>query len=81
MIPSLARLRVSGHRRTIRLWLPLFLLWPLALPFAGVLAVVALVCGVAPAGALRAAWQLACGSRGLHVEVDSPGFGFQVRLS
>ena len=85
MIPSLAVVRVGGHhRRGIRLWLPLFLLWPLILPFAVVVAgaalVVARVSGVAAAGALRTAWQLVSGWRGMHIEVDGPEVAFQVRF-
>jgi hypothetical protein len=85
MIPCLAMVRVGGHRRRgIRLWLPLFLLWPLMLPFAVVIAVAALVLarayGIAAAGTLRTAWQLASGWRGMHIEVDSPEVAFQVRF-
>lgn len=85
MIPCLATVRVGRrHRRAIRLWLPLFLLWPLLLPFALVLAVagpiMARAYGVAAAGALRTAWQLASGCRGMRIEVDSPEVAFQVRF-
>ena len=84
MIPSLAIVRVGGHRRGIRLWLPLFLLWPLIPPLAVVLAVAVLVMarayGIAAAGALRAAWQLASGWRGMHIEVDSPEVALQIRF-
>jgi len=66
VIPCLATVRVGGRRRRgIRLWLPLFLLWPLILPLAG---------------APRTAWQLASGLRGMHIEVDSPEVAFQVRF-
>jgi hypothetical protein len=85
VIPCLAIVRVGGHRRRgIRLWLPLFLLWPLMLPLAVVLAVAGLVMarayGVAAAGALRTAWQLASGWRGMHIEVDGPEVAFEVRF-
>ena len=85
MIPCLALVRVGRHqRRSIRLWLPLFLLWPLVLPFAVVLAVAGLIVarayGVAAAGALRTAWQLVSGWRGMHIEVDGPGVAFRVRF-
>jgi hypothetical protein len=85
VIPCLATVRLGGHRRRgIRLWLPLFLLWPLILPFAVVLAVagavIARAYGVAAAGALRTAWQLASGLRGMHIEVDGPEVAFQVRF-
>jgi hypothetical protein len=84
MIPCLAVVRVGGRRRTIRLWLPLFLLWPLILPFVVIFAVPGLVVarayGVAAVGALRTAWQLVSGSRGMHIEVDSPEVALQVRF-
>lgn len=83
MIPCLAMVQVGGHRhRGIRLWLPLFLLWPFMLPFAAVLVVAGLV--MAPsfgvAGAPRMAWRLASGLRGMHIEVDSPEVALQVRF-
>jgi len=85
MIPCLAMVQVGGHRRrTIRLWLPLFLLWPLMLPFAVVFAVAGLVVarayGLATADVLRTAWQLVSGWRGMHIEVDNPEVAFQVRF-
>jgi hypothetical protein len=85
VIPSLAIVRVGGQRgRGIRLWLPLFLLWPLLLPFAVVLAVAVLVMarayGIAATGALRTAWQLASGWRGMHIEIDSPEVALLVRF-
>ncbi len=83
MIPCLATVRVGGRRRRgIRLWLPLFLLWPLILPLAVVLVVAGLVLGPTSgvAGAPRTAWQLASGLRGMHIEVDSPEVAFQVRF-
>ena len=70
-MPSLAVVRVGGDHRTLRLWLPLFLLWPLMLPLAA-------------AGPLLArpyaAWQFVSGLRGTHIEVDSPGFTFRIRF-
>jgi hypothetical protein len=85
VIPGLAIVRVGGQRgRAVRLWLPLFLLWPLLLPFAVLLAVAGVVVarayGIAAAGALRAVWQLVSGLRGLHIEVDSPGAVFQIKF-
>ena len=82
MIPYLAMVRVGGRRRGIRLWLPLFLLWPLVPPFAVVLAVAAAVMTrkYAVAAALRTAWQLASGCRGMHIEVDSPEIALRIRF-
>src|SRR5256885_564850 len=42
MLPCLAMVRLGGRRRSVRLLLPLFLLWPLMLPFAVVLALAGL---------------------------------------
>jgi hypothetical protein len=83
MIPSLAMVRVGGHRhRGIRLWLPLFLLWPFLLPVAVIFVVAGLV--VAPsfgvAAAPRMVWRLASGLRGLHIEIDSPEVALQIRF-
>jgi hypothetical protein len=85
VIPCLAMIRVGGHgRRGIRLWLPLFLLWPLLLPLAVVLVVASLVLarayGITTANALGTAWQLATGWRGMHIEVDGPDVAFQIRF-
>ncbi|BFU44753.1 hypothetical protein [Krasilnikovia sp. MM14-A1004] len=82
MIPWLAMVRVGRHG--IRLWLPLFLLWPLILPFAVALAVgvviVARVHRVSAAGALRTGWQLVSGWRGMQFEIDDSDVAFQVRF-
>jgi hypothetical protein len=68
----------------MRLWLPLFLLWPLLLPLAVVLAVAAVVLarlyGVTAGGILRTAWQLATAWRGMHLEVDAPNVAFRIRF-
>ncbi|GAB1691925.1 hypothetical protein [Krasilnikovia sp. M28-CT-15] len=85
MIPSLAVVRVrGGRRRAIQLWLPIFLLWPLLLPFALALAiggpVLARVTGVGAADTWRIGWQLLSGCRGAHLAVDTPGFAFQARF-
>jgi hypothetical protein len=85
MIPSLAKVRVGRrHSRGVRLWLPLFLLWPLLVPLAVVLVVASIVLaamtGATVATILRTAWQLACGFRGTCVEVDSSDVAFQVRF-
>jgi hypothetical protein len=81
VIPSLAMVRVGGHRRrAIRLWLPLFLLWPLLLPLAVVGLFVARAYGLTGTGVLRAAWQFVSGWRGTHIEIDGPGIAFRVRF-
>ena len=77
--PSLLRVRVrQPGRRTRRIWLPLILLWPLAIAIFVVLLPILLI--VAAAGGnlrkfLVLTWRsfgLLCALRGLHVEVDEP---------
>jgi len=77
MIPMLAVLRIERPpRRVLRLWLPLFLFWLLALPIAVVaLPVVALVLLVLRRNPLRlfaAYWNLLNGISGTHVEMRKP---------
>jgi hypothetical protein len=71
VIPGLAVVRVGGDNRTLRLWLPLFLLWPLMLPLA--------LAGPVVARA-HIAWQFVSALRGTYIEVDSPGFTFRIRF-
>jgi hypothetical protein len=83
------RLRIADNgRKKIRLWLPLFLLWPGLLVLAVVVAPLALLLALiasGPRGAKRwamACWYLyasICALRGLNVEVD--GKGDQVLVS
>ena len=74
----LAVVRILPHRmgRTIRLWVPLFLVWLLLLPFLIVLLpvyfVVCAVMDIAPFGTLGAVLMLLGSLNGTHVEVDSP---------
>ena len=77
MIPLVVRVHVRGRAgRSVRLWIPLFLLWLLMLPFAlvvlPVLFVVCIVVDVDPFPALAAVWRVLCGLSGAHVEVDAP---------
>lgn len=77
MIPMLLVLRIRQDRgRTVRLYVPLFLVWVLLAPFAlvalVVLCVIAPLRGIAPHRAPVLVWQLTCGLRGLHVDIDSP---------
>jgi hypothetical protein len=72
MIPLFVILDVRG-RRSLRLWLPLFLAWlfllPIvlvALPFA---LVALLVARINPWPAIAAFWGVLAGTRGTHVEV------------
>jgi len=75
MIPMLAVLRIERERRrALRLWLPLFLFWLLALPIAAVtLPVVAIVLLAYRRNPLRlfaAYWELLSAASGTHLEMQ-----------
>ena len=77
MLPLVVRVHVLGRAgRGVRLWIPLFLMWLLLLPFAlivlPVLFVVCIVVDVDPFPALGAIWRVLCGLSGAHVEVEAP---------
>lgn len=61
--------------REIRLWIPLFILWLLMLPFAviilPVLLITAVVLDMDPFPALGATLRILSSLRGSHLEVDS----------
>lgn len=75
MIPMVAVLRVERpQQRRIRLWLPLFLLWLLALPLLVVALPVAAVILIAyrrnPLRLFAAYWQVLSAIPGTHLEVS-----------
>jgi hypothetical protein len=76
--PMLAVVRILSNRsrRGIRLWVPLFLVWLLLLPFVLVLLpvyfVVCAVMDIAPFATLGAFFAVLGSLNGTHVEVDSP---------
>jgi hypothetical protein len=77
ILPLVAVVRVRTlEGRHINLWVPLFLLWLLLLPFAVVLTpvfvIVCLAVGVDPFAAMASAWRIFSAFCGTHVEVDSP---------
>ena len=77
ILPLVAIVRVRTFEgRHVALWVPLFLLWLLLLPFAVVLTpvfvIVCLAVGVDPLNAIATFWRLFAGFAGTHVEVDSP---------
>lgn len=77
MPPLLMQIHVTGkHGRHLRLWIPLFLLWVLLLPFAVVLLpALFIVCAVAdvdPVAAVSTVMGLVAGLSGTHIEVDTP---------
>jgi hypothetical protein len=77
MIPLMMVLHVrkrNGH--FVRLWLPLFLLWLLALPLLILLLPICFVAcvigGVKPFRGIRVFWTLLCAVAGTRIEVDTP---------
>ena len=77
MIPLWMSIAICGERRKFfRLWLPLFLLWILLLPFALLaLPVLALFWLFGSRGAFAktlAFWQMFAGLRGTLIDIDHP---------
>ncbi|HEY1710059.1 MAG TPA: hypothetical protein VGG10_17445 [Rhizomicrobium sp.] len=77
ILPLVAVIRIRTlEGRHIALWVPLFLIWLLLLPFAVVLTpifvIVCLAVGVDPFQAIAAFWRIFAAFCGTHVEVDSP---------
>jgi hypothetical protein len=77
MIPLWMSIAVCGERRKFfRLWLPLFLLWILLLPFAllalPVIAILWLLFGRGAVAKPIALWQVFAGMRGTLIDIDHP---------
>lgn len=73
--PSLLYLRIQR----VGLWLPLFLLWPLAL----LLAPLVLVFGLFSRKPLRfwiEGWRFTCALRGTLIEVEQPGQRIKIKI-
>jgi hypothetical protein len=85
MIPRRLVIRVvSVPGRRFRLYLPLWLLWPVLLPFAVVLVPIAGVwCIVRRVNPLRvscAVWRLVGSISGTHVEIEHPHGSFLMSI-
>ena len=85
MIPLWMSVAVCGeHRRFFRLWLPLFLLWILLLPFAllalPVLAILWLAGGRSAWAKPVAVWQIFASLRGTLIDVDRPHGSVFIRI-
>jgi hypothetical protein len=97
MIPLVAIIRISQHKesrlsgrrrrdvpRSLRLWIPLFLIWLLLLPLVLVLLPLAmlalLVVRINPFRAFAAFWQTLTGLTGTHIEVNGPDALVYVRI-
>ena len=77
MIPlvGVVSVRRWPRSRSFRLWIPLFLLWVLLLPWVllalPVLFIVCLISGVNPFQAMAAFWGILAGFRDTHIEIDN----------
>ena len=85
MTPNIAIVHVQNpHRRSIRLWVPLFLLWiPLVLLSPLIFLVVLGVClagRVNPWLAIKAFWAIVCSLPGTDVRVCADGNRVTVRI-
>jgi hypothetical protein len=85
MIPMIAKVRVrSENGSRFSLWVPLILVWIVALPFAliilPVLAGVLIARGIDVGKGLSAIFVLLCSLSGTLVEVESPGASVAVRI-
>jgi len=92
MPPMVVNLRVvSGGERKVRLWIPMFLLWPLVLVLAllalvfTILADIVLLLSRGPfhhsTRVLLAALAAAVETRGLRISIDGPGTIVHVSVS
>ena len=84
MIPLTANLRIERHGRSLRLWLPLFVLWLLVLPFLivalPIAAVVLWVLGRKPFAVFAAWWGVLSAIPGSHIEVNGRRSSLQVAV-
>jgi uncharacterized membrane protein len=77
MIPlvGVVSVRHWRHSRNFRLWIPLFLLWLLMLPFAmlalPVLFLVCLISRVNPFEAIVTVWHIFAALKDTHIEVNN----------
>lgn len=86
--PSILRIYVNTNPKHIRLWIPLFLLWPLII-LAVILAPLAMICVCLHCKTYKIArsmmagprfWSVFCALRGFHVQVNEPGTSVEVRI-
>ena len=85
MIPLVAQLKLRGAgQRCVNLWIPLFLVWLVLLPFAVLLAPLAWVgCLAMRISFLRlvsAGWSLLTSLGHTDLEIDSPDTGIFLRV-
>ncbi len=85
MLPMLARVSIRHHQGPrFRIWLPLFLLWLLLLPFAVVLSpLMAIGCwlvGLNPIETFLVVWRILAALKGTDVQFDSYSDAVTVRI-
>ncbi len=83
MIPLVAVVSLRGREsRTLRVWVPLFLLWlllvPLAVLLSPVIFIVFLVCRVNPFRAFSVGWQILRALNDTEVEIEHPSAGISI---
>lgn len=83
-IPVLAVVRIHHGGRGLNLWVPLFFLWLLLLPFVLVLSplilIACLVVQVNPVRLLSVFWQICTGLTKTHIEVEHPDASVLIRV-
>jgi hypothetical protein len=83
MIPLVAVVSLRGREsRTLRVWVPLILLWLLLVPFAVLLSplifIVCLVCRVNPVHAFSVGWQILRALNDTQVAVEHRSAGVSI---
>lgn len=83
MIPLVAVVSLRGREsRTLRVWVPLFLLWlllvPLAVLLSPVIFIVFLVCRANPFRAFSVGWQILRALNETEVEIEHPSAGISI---
>jgi hypothetical protein len=83
MIPLVAVVSLRGREsRTLRVWVPLILLWLLLVPFAVLLSplifIVCLACRVNPFRAFSLAWQILGALNDTEVEIEQRSAGVSI---
>jgi hypothetical protein len=83
MIPLVAVVSLRGREsRTLRLWVPLIVLWlvivPLAVVFSPLIFVGCVACRINPVGAFSVGWQILCALNDTEVEIEQRSAGISI---
>lgn len=86
MIPMLLTISVRARGvRPIRVWLPLFLIWILLLPFLVLIVPAVMILGAIarlnPLAAVGSLFAVFCALAGTHIEVEAPDATVLVHIS